>query len=348
MSFAFTNLPALLAEGFECIIDTRSPSEYAIDHLPGAVSMPVLSDEERAHVGTVYKQIGPFQARRIGGAMVARNTAAHIETFMQDKPGGWRPLVYCWRGGQRSNAFATILRQIGWRVEVLEGGYRTWRRHVTGALYDRALPFRAVRLDGFTGTAKTDILRRAGEIGAQVLDLEGLARHRGSILGDVEGDQPAQKLFESRIMAALAGFDPALPVLVEAESARIGDLRLPPAIWGAMKGSGRIVVSATQEARARYLAAQYEPLTDRPAALVARLDRLRHLVGHEVVDQWNALLQAGRFQALALGLIADHYDPAYGRLRRADEGEVLAELSGGALAPADIDRVAQKVVARLT
>jgi tRNA 2-selenouridine synthase len=121
------------------------------------------------------------------------------------------PLVYCWRGGQRSGSFASILSQIGWRVEVLDGGYRTWRRLVVGRLYEARLGFRLIRLDGYTGTAKTALLAEVAALGGQVIDLEGLARHRGSILGDVDGDQPAQKGFETALVQALNASRPRAP-----------------------------------------------------------------------------------------------------------------------------------------
>jgi tRNA 2-selenouridine synthase len=208
LPFTLTDTRALGQAGFDTIIDVRSPSEYAEDHVPGAVSMPVLSDAERAEVGTIYTQESPFRARKIGAALVARNAARHIEERLMGMEGGWRPLVYCWRGGQRSGSFASILGQIGWRVEVLEGGYRTWRRLVVGRLYDADLGLRLIRLDGYTGTAKTALLAEVAALGGQVIDLEGLARHRGSILGDVEGVQPAQKGFETALVQALDGLDP--------------------------------------------------------------------------------------------------------------------------------------------
>jgi tRNA 2-selenouridine synthase len=245
--------------------------------VPGAVSMPVLSDAERAEVGTIYTRESPFRARKIGAALVARNAARHIEERLMGLDGAWRPLVYCWRGGQRSGSFASILSQIGWRVEVLEGGYRTWRRLVVGRLYDADLGLRLIRLDGYTGTAKTALLAEVAALGGQVIDLEGLARHRGSILGDVEGEQPAQKGFETALVQALDALDPARPVLVEAESARIGAVRLPPALWAAMKGSPRIVVEAPVEARARFLAREYADLAADVPALTERLNGLRAL-----------------------------------------------------------------------
>jgi tRNA 2-selenouridine synthase len=268
LPFTLTDTKALRGAGFDTIIDVRSPAEYAEDHVPGAVSMPVLSDAERAEVGTIYTQESPFRARKIGAALVARNAARHIEERLMGHDGAWRPLVYCWRGGQRSGSFASILSQIGWRVEVLEGGYR----HGGGWSWDGSTRpisgLRLIRLDGYTGTAKTALLAEVAALGGQVIDLEGLARHRGSILGDVDGDQPAQKGFETALVQALDALDPARPVLVEAESARIGEVRLPPALWAAMKGSPRIVVEAPVEARARFLAREYADL----AADVLRAD----------------------------------------------------------------------------
>ena len=347
MVHRFTDLSALRAAGFDALIDVRSPSEFAEDHVPGAVSMPVLSDAERAEVGTIYVQDSPFTARKIGAALVARNAARHIEERLMQHGGGWRPLVYCWRGGQRSGSFASILQQIGWRAEVLEGGYRTWRRHVVAQLYAVDLPFRVIRLDGYTGTAKTEVLNRVAALGGQVIDLEGLARHRGSILGDVVGDQPAQKGFESALVAALEGLDPARPVLVEAESARIGTLRLPPALWVAMRDAPRIVLEAEPQARARYLAGVYAELMADAEGLSRRLNGLRPLAGHATVDGWLAMLAAGEAEALAASLIAVHYDPAYGRLRRADESAVIAQIDGGDLGPEALDRTAAQVTKAL-
>jgi tRNA 2-selenouridine synthase len=347
LPYRFTDLAALRAAGFDAIIDVRSPSEFAEDHLPGAISMPVLSDAERAEVGTIYVQDSPFKARKIGAALVARNAARHIEERLMGQDGGWRPLVYCWRGGQRSGSFASILQQIGWRAEVLEGGYRTWRRHVVARLYQSALPFRVIRLDGYTGTAKTEVLNRVADLGGQVIDLEGLAKHRGSILGDVVGDQPAQKGFESALVAALEVFDPARPLLVEAESARIGALRLPPALWVAMRDAPRIVLEAAPEARARYLAGVYAELMADTEGLTRRLNGLRALAGNATVDDWLAMLQAGAAEALAGSLIAVHYDPAYARVRREDDSAVLSRIDAGDLGAAALDRAAQAVLAAL-
>jgi tRNA 2-selenouridine synthase len=186
-----------------------------------------------------------------------------------------------------------------------------------------------------------------GALGGQVLDLEGLARHRGSILGDVEGAQPAQKGFESALVEALEGFDPVRPLLVEAESARIGALRLPPALWVAMRDAPRIVLEAAPEARARYLAGQYADLVADRDGLTRRLNGLRALAGHATVDDWLAMLDAGDAEGLAASLIERHYDPAYGRLRREDDSPVVARIDAGALDAGAIEATARAVLTHL-
>ena len=209
MPQTLTALTDLAGLSYDDIIDVRSPAEFAQDHVPGAISLPVLSDKERARVGTIYKQVNPFDARKIGAALVSRNAATHIEGPLANRTGGWRPLVYCWRGGQRSGSFAVILKQIGWRADTLEGGYRAYRRLVARLLHDDPLPWRIILIDGNTGTAKTRLLGELAAQGAQVLDLEHLAQHKGSLFGGLNGPQPAQKMFESRLASALIPLDPA-------------------------------------------------------------------------------------------------------------------------------------------
>ncbi|ABD56395.1 tRNA 2-selenouridine(34) synthase MnmH [Jannaschia sp. CCS1] len=347
MAYTLTDLPALLAHAFDTIIDVRSPAEFAEDHVPGAVNMPVLSNAERAEVGTIYTQESPFKARKIGATRVARNAATAIETHLLDREGGWQPLVYCWRGGQRSGSFTSILQQIGWRAQVLEGGYQSWRRHVVAQLYEGTLPVKLIRLDGYTGTAKTELIKRVAPLGAQTLDLEGLACHRGSVLGDIDGDQPAQKGFETALLSELSALDPAKPVLIEAESARIGTLRLPPALWVAMKDSPRIVVEAAPHHRARFLAEAYVDLFHDTQALTDRLNHLRPHAGHATVDHWLSLLQTNQPQALAQALVTDHYDPAYARLTKSKSAAPIATIDAGDLSDAALDTAARTITSHL-
>jgi len=301
---------------FDAVIDARSPSEYAEDHLPGAINLPVLDDAQRAQVGTVYVQESRFQARLMGAALVARNAAHHLETALADKPTDFRPLVYCWRGGQRSGSFAMILGQIGWQVGVLDGGWKAWRRLVQDALYNHPFPAPVRVLDGNTGTAKTALLQRVAALGGQVIDLEGLARHRGSLFGLVQGDaQPSQKAFEGALAMAMTRLDPSRPVLVEAESNRIGALSLPPALWQAMQCAERIAISAPLAARADWLTKAYSDITASPDDLTQRLNALSPFQPREVIERWLQWAQNQQFAALASDLMQEHYDPRYARTK---------------------------------
>ena len=344
MALTLTSVSDPLTLGFDTVIDVRSPAEFAEDHLPGAINLPVLDDAERAQVGTIYKQQSPFLARKIGAALVARNAARHLEGPLAELSGGWRPLVYCWRGGQRSGSFATILAQVGWRVELVEGGYKSWRRLVVETLHDRPVPSPVVVLDGNTGSAKTELLALLAARGLQVIDLEGLANHRGSLFGAMPGGQPSQKAFEGRLAMALAALDPARPVVVEAESSKVGDIALPKQLWAAMAAAPRIHVAAPVEARAAYLARAYADLTEDRARLATVIESLRPLHPAEVIDTWLALAAEGAFALLAAELMARHYDPRYEkhRARFADGRERVVEaqsLAPEALAPL-ADRIA--------
>ena len=330
------------------MIDVRSPAEFAQDHAPGAINLPVLTDQERAEVGTIYVQESRFGARRIGAAYIARNIARHLETALAGEPGSFQPLIYCWRGGQRSHAMATILSQVGWRTTVLEGGYKTWRRHVTARLYDAPLPLRLVLLDGNTGTGKTEVLLRLAALGQQVVDLEGLAAHRGSLFGGLAGQpQPSQKMFESRLLALLDGLDPARPLIVEAESSKVGERMVPPALWLAMAQAPRIELAAEPQARARYLVRAYRDIIEDRAALDDALRRLPTPPGRKRLDAWGQLADAGDFEALALALMELHYDPAYRRSSRKDERQSLGVVDVAGLEPADLDAAATEIARRI-
>ena len=346
MHFKMTSL-ADPAPDFDTVIDVRAPSEFADDHVPGAINLPVLSDEERARVGTVYVQESTFLARKIGAALVARNAARHIEGPLAGYDGGWQPLVYCWRGGQRSGSFASILAQIGWRVATLEGGYQSYRRLVAKRLYHDPMPAPVVLLDGNTGTAKTEILHLLKARGVQVIDLEGLANHRGSALGG-QGTQPSQKGFETVLAREVAQLDPARPVVIEAESSKVGTLNVPSRVFEAMKSARRIRIAAPVAARAAYLTRAYRDLTGDLVALSDRLDRLIRLQGRQKVDHWKALADAGDFEPLAEELIRDHYDPRYQKVRARRElgNETLVETAG--LGADDLEALSDRIAEMVT
>ena len=344
MKRQFTSLSQVYGHGFDTVIDVRSPAEFAEDHWPGAISLPVLDNAERARVGTIYKQESAFQAKVIGAALVAQNAARHLQGPLADMPGGWRPLVYCWRGGQRSGSFASILAQIGWRVGLVEGGYKTYRALVVEALHERPLAHRFVVVDGNTGTAKTRVLALLAERGAQVVDLEGLARHRGSLFGGVAGGQPSQKAFESELAQALHGLDPARPVVVEAESSKIGGLIVPPSVWAAMKDAPRMTIEAPPVARADYLVGAYADIVADRGELERVLASLVPLQGHDKVDRWLKMAATGEFRTLAGELMVDHYDPRYARSRGAHP-EPVARYWSDDLGPEALERLADRIFA---
>ena len=345
MALKFTSLADLLDHGFDTVIDVRSPAEFAEDHMPGAINLPVLSNEQRATVGTIYVQESRFLARKIGAAMVFRNAAEHVETELMQRDGSWRPLVYCWRGGQRSGTFAWLLGQIGWRSDLVEGGYRSYRRLVKRGLYDDVLPHRLVILDGYTGTAKTALLHVLAARGVQMLDLEGLAGHRGSLLGEMAQPQPGQKAFESALAAALAQLDPARPVLVEGESSKIGARIIPPSLWAAMKIAPRIEVVAPIAARAAYLVQAYDDILSDGDGLRRKLNPLRRHRGNAVVDSWSALIAAGDKAGVTQALMQQHYDPSYDKSRKAHAAQTIAQVQATTLDRAGLVQVAAQIEA---
>ena len=315
------SVPAEVAERqrFDAVIDARSPAEFALDHIPGAINCPVLDDGERHTVGTIYVQQGAFEARRVGGAMVAANIARHLREVFADKPAQWRPLVYCWRGGMRSGSFVTWLRLVGWDARALSGGYKNWRRHVIATI-ERLAPVLDLRVVcGATGSAKTRVLQAMAARGAQVLDLEALARHKGSVLGELPGcEQPAQKAFETGLASAFENFDPARPVFVEAESRKIGCVALPTALLERMRASNCVEIRASKAARLAFLLEDYAYLGDDRAHFAEQLGRLEREHGRQTVADWQQMARSGGpLTPLFDELITRHYDPQYGRSQRA-------------------------------
>lgn len=297
---------------FDEIIDVRSPAEYAEDHIPGAISAPVLDDEQRAEVGTLYTQVSPFAAKMRGAALIARNVARHLETQFSDKPKQWKPLVYCWRGGQRSGAMAHILAQVGWSTGRLNGGYKTYRRQVLTDIESLpgTLDFRVVC--GPTGSGKSRLLHALQEEGMQVLDLEALAQHRGSLLGNLPDEvQPAQKMFDSRLWNALRHFDVQRPVFVEAESKKIGLINTPESLLGKMRVSNCVLIEAPVSARVQLLTEDYAHFLSNSALLIQRLTPLLPLHGRQVLDHWQMLAEQGKWTDLVEKLLTQHYDPSY-------------------------------------
>lgn len=299
---------------FDEIIDARSPAEFFEDHIPGAINLPVLNNEERVEIGTLYKQVSSFAAKKVGAPLVWRNVARHLDTHFKDKPKNWHPLIYCWRGGSRSGSLAYVLQQIGFNAQQLEGGYKAYRRAVLADLAQLPQRFHFRVISGPTGSGKTRLLQSLAELGGQVLDLEKLAVHRGSLLGALPDlAQPNQKSFESAIWHALHSFDPARPVFVESESKRIGALCVPEALIKQMRASPCIQLNVAQKMRVALLLEEYAHFFTQPHVLKQQLDCLAALRGWETVAVWHALIDTQDWRALFEDLLVKHYDPAYSR-----------------------------------
>lgn len=331
---------------YDEIIDVRSPAEYAEDHIPGAINCPVLDDAQRAEVGTLYKQVSPFEAKKIGAAYVAENIARHLRESFRDRPKSWKPLVVCWRGGQRSGAMTLIFRRVGWDAHQLEGGYKAYRKQVVDSLAELPRRMRLKVVCGATGSGKSRILQALARLGEQVLDLEALASHKGSVLGVLpDQPQPSQKAFESGLLVALRAFDLSRPVFVEAESRKIGSIHLPDALLETMRAGQCLNIEAAFAARVDFLLTDYAYFLHAPDWLNSRLDALRNLQSRETVARWQDYVRAGQWRELVGELLALHYDPLYQRSQNRNYAgfNTPQTFITDDLGPQGIERVAREI-----
>lgn len=309
--FAVTKL-AHSMDSFDAIIDVRSPAEYALDHIPGSINCPVLDDAERILIGTLYKQESPFVAKKRGAALVAKNIAEHLEVQFLGMPREWRPLIYCWRGGERSGAFTHILQRIGWKANQLQGGYQGFRRQVIADLETFAGLFSFRVICGMTGSGKTRVLHELAKEGEQVLDLEYLANHRGSVLGgDPFDPQPSQKAFETGLWNALRQLDPSRVVYVESESKKVGGVHVPDVLMERIRFGDCLEIQASNSIRVGWLLSEYHHFLLNTADLQDKLRMLRARHGNEVITTWCEQVRAGQFSELVEDLLIKHYDPSY-------------------------------------
>jgi len=319
---------------YDEIIDVRSPAEFAEDHIPGAINCPVLDNEQRIQVGTLYKQVSPFEAKKIGAALVSENIAKHLKERFLDRPKTWKPLIYCWRGGDRSGAMTTVFKAIGWPAGQLDGGYKAWRGHVIARLEELPRQYRFTVICGATGNAKTRILQAIGELGEQILDLEDLANHKGSVLGVLpDSPQPSQKGFETALFQTLAMLDPAHPVYVEAESRKIGNLHVPEALIARIRSGECVAIEATLEARVAFLLKDYDYFLTRPEFLGQRLDVLHALQSGATMLRWQQLIHEADWPTLVRELLELHYDPLY---RRSQENNYTGMPDSGIFSSNDL------------
>jgi len=343
----FDNVAANLAQ-FDCIIDVRSPAEFAVDHIPGAINCPVLNDEERIQVGTMYKQIGSFEAKRLGAGLIAMNIGRQLETKFQQQGKSWRPLIYCWRGGNRSGSMALIFSKIGWPVAQLQGGYKAYRQHVNASIPELATKTRWRVLCGTTGSGKSRLLNTLASLGEQVLDLEQLAQHRGSVLGDIPAEkQPSQKMFESRIWNVLKHADHERAIYVEAESKKVGNLRVPDAIMSMMRESDCVSIAMPMSERVNLLMEEYAHFVEDPQQLNHQLNFLSHLHGNEKINTWKKQALNGHITHVVQSLLEEHYDPAYTKsiTRNFSKFDQAQQINQTGLSSADFELSAKQIIA---
>jgi tRNA 2-selenouridine synthase len=297
---------------FDTVIDARSEGEFDEDHLPNAVNWPTLNNDQRRDIGTLYKQVNAFEAKKRGAALAARNIAGHIDREVIDKPREWMPLAYCWRGGKRSGSLSLILSEIGFRVTLIEGGYKAFRAAVLQDIPRLVSALNWQVVCGTTGSGKTRLLQALAAQGAQVLDLEALANHRSSVLGAIPGlAQPSQKRFDTLIWDAVRRLDPQRPVFVESESKKVGNVAVPLALIEAMRASPCLNLVLPDDERVALLMEDYDFFVRDTAFFCERLQVLVTFRGKAVVEGWQTQVQAGHIAPVVQELLTQHYDPVY-------------------------------------
>ena len=330
---------------FDTIIDVRSPSEFTNDHIIGAINCPVLSDHEREKVGTIYKKESTFKAKIIGSSLTARNIADHIEKKFLEQKGSWQPLIYCWRGGQRSKAFSIILSEVGWRTYQLDGGYKEYRNSVVKFFENIGSKLKIILISGKTGSAKTKILQDIGELGGQILDLEGLANHKGSLLGKMPGlDQPSQKLFESKLFKELKQLDLKKNVYIESESSKIGNIHIPKSIWAKMIISPRIEIKADLKLRANFLVKDYDYMCKNPNLIYPLLNGLKKRLSKNLIESWKELIIKKDWIELTQSFLENHYDPSYSSNTIKNDRKIVKLIDVKSLTQKEIREIAKTIL----
>ena len=330
---------------FDTIIDVRSPLEYEEDHIIGSINCPVLYDQERIIVGTIYKKESTFRAKIIGSSLTARNIAKHIEEKFINQKGSWQPLIYCWRGGQRSKAFSLILSEVGWRTFQLEGGYKKYRNEVISFLNKVGSKLKIILISGKTGSAKTKILQNIKLQGGQILDLENLANHKGSLLGKIPDlKQPSQKLFESKLYHQIKQLDLRRNVYIEAESSKIGNIHIPKTLWAKMTVSPRIEIKADIELRSSFLLNDYKYMCENPELIKPIIYGLKNRLSKKLINDWMELITKKLWLDLTKSFLENHYDPSYSSNTIKNDRKVIKKIQAKSFSKEEINKITKLIL----
>jgi len=330
---------------FDTIIDVRSPLEYDEDHIIGSINCPVLYDQERIIVGTIYKKESTFRAKIIGSSLTARNIAKHIEEKFINQKGSWQPLIYCWRGGQRSKAFSLILSEVGWRTFQLEGGYKKYRNEVISFLNKVGSKLKIILISGKTGSAKTKILQNIKLQGGQILDLENLANHKGSLLGKIPDlKQPSQKLFESKLYHQIKQLDLRRNVYIEAESSKIGNIHIPKTLWAKMIVSPRIEIKADIELRSSFLLNDYKYMCENPELIKPIIYGLKNRLSKKLINDWMELITKKLWLDLTKSFLENHYDPSYSSNTIKNDRKVIKKIQAKSFSKEEINKITKLIL----
>lgn len=300
-------------ENYADIIDTRTPAEFARDHLPNAVSFPVLGNAEHAAVGALGCH-STHAARRYGARLIAANISKFLaQPFFTSRPRGWSPLLYCARGGQRSGSAAEVMRRIGWMPQQLQGGYKSYRRYVLQQLPLLMSQHSFCVLAGKTGVGKTQLLAALAARGAPTIDLEALAEHRGSVFGNngSGGVQPSQRRFETLLWLALKSLPAATPIFIESESRMIGRLRIPESLITKMHAGQCFYIDAPLAERVAFIQKKYHAFCENELLFNQTIESLRTFAGKEKIQQWQRDYQQQAWASLLADLLSDYYDKRY-------------------------------------
>ncbi|MDJ0837201.1 MAG: tRNA 2-selenouridine(34) synthase MnmH [Acidobacteriota bacterium] len=299
----------------QIIIDARSPGEFNEDHIPGAVNVPMLDNEQRAEIGTLHRE-NVFEARKLGAMYAVEAIRQFLDSdLIRNAKKNTAMLIYCARGGMRSGSLATVLAQIGFTVFRLDRGYKAYRAYVLDKL-KQPLPGPVHVLYGYTGSSKTRVLQALASK-VNVLDLEGCARHRGSLLGDLIGvPQPTQRGFESALADTVQGFDPRKPTLLEGESRKIGKVNLNDGLWQQLKKARPLWLEIPRSQRVAFILRDYHDLMENPDVLARKFERLSRYLPKARTAELQELLENKSWPLFVERLLEWHYDPLYGRRRK--------------------------------